>query len=640
MLKEYVHNEASEAVITIHLYNGNYNDNDVYYSDQTDQPYSPAYIKIRTVIGKDGRKTLKIESLPGNECKAKNIYIIFVYNLTRKHENFHLVSDEKIMKHFGLNVSNPHVILDQDNCNNFFTNHQPKFLYDFLNYNFENMSLEDRNDHVGIYYREVKRCFREYLWENGMNGELIFRCKERIVEIKKTEVDESSVPQYLYNESISTQVSIADIGEVERCKFLMCFLMSIWQQSQQSPFRAIDDDWNIFLDEHDRKEIVEVLLRWAIRNNRQSFFVFPHDALPNNPDLTELIGNKILIKDVREDNFNNLEHETGDKSVGANCEVTKKPETEVHPKNSKDSSQITNSNSEEQKTNQCQPSTSSTLLFEPMPSTSSQSLNKIYHNIEHVNPRPPLPVDKSDQNLVGPISQISNSKQKKNQCQTSTSSTSFEPAMPSTSSQSLNKICDDIGQMKNLAENLDFAHLKKLLKTNSEKNETETTREIKALNETIENQTKEHSRFIAELQAEVKRSQNELKHMKSVYTNRVSSIHTKLSRSEEQNHELVKENSKLTNQCKDQAIVLDKSQEEIESLKETLGEKKTKLENQKQMTETLQTQMNTLMDEVLANDGTETNFLKLRKEIEYLKRTHGTQKEQIEILETQLANCQ
>ena len=46
------------------------------------------------------------------------------------------------------------------------------------------------------------------------------------------------------------------------------------------------------------------------------------------------------------------------------------------------------------------------------------------------------------------------------------------------------------------------------------------------------------------------------------------------------------------------------------------------------------------MNEFLPNDGTEKTFLKLREEMEYLKRTHGTQKEQIEILQTQLANCQ
>ena len=99
--------------------------------------------------------------------------------------NFHGISDEKIMKHFDLNVSNPRIILDQNNGKDFFTNQQPKFLYDFLiknefisiqilnemieNYASENMSLENRNEvrkkkvdfyhHVCTYKREVRRFF-------------------------------------------------------------------------------------------------------------------------------------------------------------------------------------------------------------------------------------------------------------------------------------------------------------------------------------------------------------------------------------------------------------------------------------------------------------------------------------------------
>ena len=131
--------------------------------------------------------------------------------------------------------------------------------------------------------------------------------------------------------------------------------------------------------------------------------------------------------------------------------------------------------------------------------------------------------------------------------------------------------------------------------------------------------------------------------MKSVYvytSNQLSSLHMKFSRSAEQNHELVKENSKLTDQCQDQTISLEKCQEENNSLKETLHEKDGKLKIQKDKAENFEKQISTLMNEFLPNDGTEKTFLKLREEMEYLKRTHGTQKEQIEILQTQLACCQ
>ena len=104
--------------------------------------------------------------------------------------------------------------------------------------------------------------------------------------------------------------------------------------------------------------------------------------------------------------------------------------------------------------------------------------------------------------------------------------------------------------------------------------------------------------------------------------------------------DLVKENSKLRNLCNDQKISLENSREEISSLKETLDEKVGKLKLQTQMTDITEKQINTLMNLVLPNDGSRKTFLELLKEIEYLKGTHSTQKEEIEILQNQLENCQ
>ena len=443
--------------------------------------------------------------------------------MTRKRENFNLVSDKKIMKHFDLYVSNPHVILDQDNGKDFFTHYQPKFLYHYLE------KIDQEN--LELITRAARNFFIDILRDNGLYGELNFCVKERMIEIKKIEVDDSTIPQYLYNRTTATRVSIADISDLERCKFLMCFVMSIWP-FQRSPFTVIDDGWNIFLDEHGRKEIAQILLQRAKRDYRQFFFVFPQDVLTNNPVMAKHAGNKISIKDIKEENFNRLDNESDDNSGSGslNCSVPGPI------------SQIAHSNAEEQNTNQSQPSTSTS------------------------------------------------------------------------SSQNFEKICNDIEQMKNLAKNLNLDQLKKFLKAKSDKNETDTTEdEIKA-------------------QEELKRCQEELRHMKSD-TNRVSALHTKL-------HELVKENSKLMDQCKVQTISLEKSQEEISSLKETLDDKNGKLKIQRDKIDNFEKQISTLMNEFLPNDGTEKTFLKLREEIEYLKRTHGTQKEQIEVLQTQLANCQ
>ena len=42
---------------------------------------------------------------------------------------------------------------------------------------------------------------------------------------------------------------------------------------------------------------------------------------------------------------------------------------------------------------------------------------------------------------------------------------------------------------------------------------------------------------------------------------------------------------------------------------------------------------------ILPNDGTKQTFLKLSEEIEYLKRTHNLQKEELEMLRKQVADC-
>ena len=73
-------------------------------------------------------------------------------------------------------------------------------------------------------------------------------------------------------------------------------------------------------------------------------------------------------------------------------------------------------------------------------------------------------------------------------------------------------------------------------------------------------------------------------------------------------------------------------------MKETLNEKVGKLKLQTQMTDITEKQINTLMNLVLPNDGSRKTFLELREEIEYLKGTHNTQKEQIEILQNQVEN--
>ena len=98
----------------------------------------------------------------------------------------------------------------------------------------------------------------------------------------------------------------------------------------------------------------------------------------------------------------------------------------------------------------------------------------------------------------------------------------------------------------------------------------------------------------------------------------------KLSKFDAQNHELVLKNSK--------------SREEVDNLKRTVDDQKSKLNLRQQKIEILEKNINTLMDKFLPNDGTEKTFFKLLEEIEYIKAQYTTQKEEIEHLGTQLTN--
>ena len=93
----------------------------------------------------------------------------------------------------------------------------------------------------------------------------------------------------------------------------------------------------------------------------------------------------------------------------------------------------------------------------------------------------------------------------------------------------------------------------------------------------------------------------------------------KLSKFDAQNHELVLKNSK--------------SREEVDNLKRTVDDQKSKLNLRQQKIEILEKNINTLMDKFLPNDGTEKTFFKLLEEIEYIKAQYTTQKEETEHLE-------
>ena len=100
-----------------------------------------------------------------------------------------------------------------------------------------------------------------------------------------------------------------------------------------------------------------------------------------------------------------------------------------------------------------------------------------------------------------------------------------------------------------------------------------------------------------------------------------------------QNHDLVRENRKLASQLKGERLIQSKNQQEISDLKETLGERNSKLKLQEQRIETFEDNLKALMNIVLCQKGVEPTFFNLRNEVEHLKMSYITQKEELEILQ-------
>ena len=132
-----------------------------------------------------------------------------------------------------------------------------------------------------------------------------------------------------------------------------------------------------------------------------------------------------------------------------------------------------------------------------------------------------------------------------------------------------------------------------------------------------------------------------LKRQLSQANAKISSQCIEYSSTLDRNQELFQENSRLRliTQCKDKSTSMEKIQQNLENFEEKWREVNEKLKLQYSKGELLQNQMNTLMQEFLPTE-TEKTFINLREEFEYLKQAHTSKKEEIEILQVQLSNCE
>ena len=185
-----------------------------------------------------------------------------------------------------------------------------------------------------------------------------------------------------------------------------------------------------------------------------------------------------------------------------------------------------------------------------------------------------------------------------------------------TESDDHSKCFDEISSLKVINEKLtkEISDLKTTLKVL--RNNSESTNDLQALEE-------------------VERLKKQLDEANA----KISSNCIEYSSTLERNQELVQENSRLITQCKDKSTSMEKIQQNLENFEEKWREVNEKLKLQYSKGELLQNQMNTLMQEFLPTE-TEKTFLNLREEFEYLKQAHTSKKEEIEVLQVQLSNCE
>ena len=75
----------------------------------------------------------------------------------------------------------------------------------------------------------------------------------------------------------------------------MCLIAALWDNIQ-SPFRALDE-WDVFLDALNRKEISKNLLEFGLKNNSiQFFFISPQGA--GDIEVSPAERSKVTIQEI------------------------------------------------------------------------------------------------------------------------------------------------------------------------------------------------------------------------------------------------------------------------------------------------------------------------------------------------------
>eukprot|EP01125_Pyxidicula_operculata_P004475 TRINITY_DN1696_c1_g1_i1.p1 TRINITY_DN1696_c1_g1~~TRINITY_DN1696_c1_g1_i1.p1 ORF type:complete len:1055 (+),score=194.69 TRINITY_DN1696_c1_g1_i1:53-3217(+) len=108
----------------------------------------------------------------------------------------------------------------------------------------------------------VNTLFNGYLSQRGFSGSIDFKHEERDLDIKVK-----------VNNSNHTSASTKQLSGGERSFSTVAFLIALWHE-MDIPFAAMDE-FDVFMDDVNRKESVFILIECGLRSKRQFMFISP-----------------------------------------------------------------------------------------------------------------------------------------------------------------------------------------------------------------------------------------------------------------------------------------------------------------------------------------------------------------------------
>merc|ERR1712179_530178 len=97
-------------------------------------------------------------------------------------------------------------------------------------------------------------------------------------------------------DAINTEINSLSGGEKSYAQ--MCLIASLWE-NMNPPFRALDE-WDVFLDNINRRQISRTLLGFGLRKHDYQFiFISPQGAADVNNDIDNADRSKVTVHEIK-----------------------------------------------------------------------------------------------------------------------------------------------------------------------------------------------------------------------------------------------------------------------------------------------------------------------------------------------------